>query len=206
MTTKSKQTGHSGASVASFLEGLQDEQEEWDKRLEELMPAIVAGGEKREKQEKLKKDVDDAFPIRSTDGNRGVKAFIMTNPKAPIIAVSRSEGFKDRGVPVYFISAREEAELLIFDSAFLAELNTLTAGLAPLIHILEGSRTGSYFIIPFMYHMFPSAKAFHQAMENYLSQKEGDLGLCWVVENLHVSINHLGKSYEPEDGWKSLNM
>jgi len=152
------------------------------------------------------KDLNEVWPTAEKDQQGSLRIFSMSVPTAPIITVMRTKITKDAKVPIYFVSTRDNAELLIRDSTFMTEFNKITEGLAPLLHTIKGSNTVSFLMIPFLYHMFPSAKAFHRAMENYLKQHEKDLGLCWLVENCFVMIHHKGKDYEPKDGQKSLNM
>lgn len=143
----------------------------------------------------LHDDIEDSFP---SDG--GGASFMMVN--APGVLISRDTKLDNRIVPVYFIACRKNGE--DFSEQLVKDIFEGTGRVAMLRHRYEGKALGKCIVIPFLFHMMPSAKAFCSGIERYLAGLRPAVDVVWQLEYCHVFIMHNNMEYEPSESIISL--
>lgn len=148
----------------------------------------------------LELDVEDGFPTECEGDGGGAVGFMMRN--APTVLISRNSKLKNRIVPVYFIASRKNGENC--SDRLLSKMYEGSGRLAQLQHLYEGKSLGNCIVIPFLYHMQPSARQFCVNIERCLNSKTSEMEIAWKLEYCRVDIMHNGNNHEPSDSIGSL--
>ena len=148
----------------------------------------------------LSKDIDAKFPVTCEGDGGGAVSFMMRN--APTVIISRNTKLANRIVPVFFISCRSGAENR--SQELLGDIYEGSGRMAILRHVFKGGGLGGCLVIPFLYHLQPSARQFCSGIERYLNSKKSSLDIAWQLESCFVEIFHGGNQYVPSITTESL--
>jgi hypothetical protein len=123
--------------------------------------------------------------------------FMLMNPDAPIVTISRDPRMGRTTVPHFFFTTENRDHLLEIGSV-ISKNNPVM----PLFHNVEGSLTGSFILFPFLYNRFPSSLAFvNRAKECGEILVSSNLACAYEIMDCSLTIGshgHLGNTSDYE--------
>jgi hypothetical protein len=146
-----------------------------------------------EVQERLRAELETRFPVAGKKSEPAWSVFVLQNPAAPLVAISRDPRAGDRVAPVFFITARDEKALL----AFAESLYGITNGRVKLWHSRKDSTAGSitYVVVPALFHVDPDVRQFVSVLSGFLEEFSDKHEAAWICEECVVFITHHGKTF-----------
>lgn len=141
-------------------------------------------------QELLTVEIDTRFPQTGKKSEPAWSVFLLQNPAAPIVSISRDARAGERAAPVFFATAPDVPALLDFAKG----LYRSTEGRVPLWHSATGAIT--YLVIPALFHSDPNIDRFVSVLSGELEDFARKHEAAWVCEKCAVLITHYGKTFK----------
>jgi hypothetical protein len=132
----------------------------------------------------LVSDIDEMFPS-NREGEPASQIFVLQDPRAPIVTISRDPRAGEPIVPHFFFTT-EDPDYLLQVSSVISRHNP---DLMPLTHNAKGSLTGWFTLVPFLYDRNPSSTDFiNKAKECGEALVTTDMPCAYTIMDCSLTI------------------